>query len=298
MDNNKHKAGFAAVIGRPNVGKSTLINAIVGQKIAIVSDKPQTTRDKILAVYNDDEAQIVFTDTPGIHRPKNRLDEFMVNTANETMGDVDVLVFVVAATDKIRGTELGIIENIKKANLPCILVINKIDLVKKAEVLPVISTFSELYPFTSVIPISAKQKDGIDILISDIKDNIGAGPMYYDEDTVTDRTQKQLAAEMIREKMLYLLDKEVPHGIAIEITKFREKNKITEISATIYCEKASHKGIVIGKNGEMLKQIGTLARDEIEKMLDKKVFLELWVKVKADWRNNTAMLRNFGYENK
>lgn len=289
------RSGFAAIIGMPNVGKSTLLNQIVGQKIAIISDKPQTTRNKILAIYTTDEEQIIFTDTPGIHKPHNKLGEFMVNAANETMKDVDVLIFVVDATRPIQDVERDIARNIDRTGLPCILVMNKTDLAKKESLLPMIADYSSMHDFASIVPISAKTGDGVNILLNDIKEHLYEGPKFYDEDMVTDQPEKQIAAEIIREKMLWLLDKEVPHGIAIEITKMQEKAKITNIYATIFCEKNSHKGIVIGKNGEMLKKIGSLAREDIEKMLDKQVYLELWVKVKSDWRNSDFMIKNFGY---
>ena len=291
------KSGFAAIIGMPNVGKSTLLNAIAGQKIAIISDKPQTTRNKILAIYSTDEEQIIFTDTPGIHNPHNKLGEYMVNVANESMGDTDVLIFVVDASRRIQDVERKIAENISKAKVPCILVLNKVDLMRKEELLPVIADYSSMHEFESIVPISAKSGDGVEILLHDIEDYLEEGPEFYDSDMVTDQPEKQIAAEIIREKLLWLLDKEVPHGIAIEITKMHEKAKITNIYATIYCEKPSHKGIIIGKNGEMLKKVGTMARSDIEKMLDKKVYLELWVKVKTDWRNSDFLIKNFGYVN-
>ena len=294
---DNYRSGFAAIIGMPNVGKSTLLNQIVGQKIAIISDKPQTTRNKILAIYTTDTEQIIFTDTPGIHKPHNKLGEFMVNAANETMGDVDVLIFVVDANRPIQDVEREIAMNIDKTGLPCILVMNKVDMVEKENLLPMIADYSSMHNFDSIVPISAKTGDGVNILLNDIKEHLIEGPQFYDEDMVTDQPEKQIAAEIIREKMLWLLDKEVPHGIAIEITKMQEKAKITNIYATIFCEKNSHKGIVIGKNGEMLKKIGSLARADIEKMLDKKVYLELWVKVKTDWRNSDYLIKNFGYGN-
>ena len=294
---DNYRSGFAAIIGMPNVGKSTLLNQIVGQKIAIISDKPQTTRNKILAIYTTDTEQIIFTDTPGIHKPHNKLGEFMVNAANETMGDVDVLIFVVDANRPIQDVEREIAMNIDKTGLPCILVMNKVDMVEKENLLPMIADYSSMHDFDSIVPISAKTGDGVNILLNDIKEHLTEGPQFYDEDMVTDQPEKQIAAEIIREKMLWLLDKEVPHGIAIEITKMQEKAKITNIYATIFCEKNSHKGIVIGKNGEMLKKIGSLARADIEEMLDKKVYLELWVKVKTDWRNSDYLIKNFGYGN-
>ena len=293
---DKFKSGFATIIGMPNVGKSTLLNLIAGQKIAIISNKPQTTRNKILAIHTTDDYQIVFTDTPGIHRPHNKLGEFMVKVANESMNEMDVVLFVVDATRPINEMEKEIALNIDKTGVPAILVINKVDAVKKEDLLPIIADYSSLHEFSSIIPLSAKTGDGADLLLKDIEDLLPEGPMFYYEDMVTDQPEKQIAAEIIREKMLWLLDKEVPHGIAIEIEKMQELSDITKIYAVIYCEKGSHKGIVIGKNGEMLKKIGQKARADIEEMLDKKVYLELWVRVKNDWRNSDRMIKNFGYE--
>ncbi len=293
---NKFKSGFAAIIGMPNVGKSTLLNTIAGQKIAIISDKPQTTRNKILAIHTTDEYQIVFTDTPGIHKPKSKLGEFMVKMANESMNEMDVILFVVDATKPIAAMEKDIAKNIGKAGVPAILIINKVDCVKKDQLLPIIADYSNLHEFESIVPLSAKSGDGVELLLKDIEELLEEGPKFYYDDMITDQPEKQIAAEIIREKLLWLLDKEVPHGIAIEIEKMQEKEKITNIYATIYCEKASHKGIVIGKNGDMLKKVGQLARADIEEMLEKKVYLELWVRVKNDWRNSDRMIKNFGYE--
>ena len=290
------KSGFAAIIGMPNVGKSTLLNYIAGQKIAIISNKPQTTRNKILAIHTTDTCQIVFTDTPGIHRPHNKLGEFMVKVANESMNEMDVVLFVVDATRPINELEKEIARNIDKTGVPAILVINKVDAVKKEDLLPIIADYSSLHEFSSIIPLSAKTGDGAELLLKDIEALMPEGPMFYYEDMVTDQPEKQIAAEIIREKMLWLLDKEVPHGIAIEIEKMQELPDITKIYAVIYCEKGTHKGIVIGKNGEMLKKIGQKARADIQEMLDKKVYLELWVRVKSDWRNSDRMIKNFGYE--
>ncbi len=289
------KSGFAAIIGMPNVGKSTLLNKIIGQKISIISEKPQTTRNKILAIYTTDEEQIIFTDTPGIHKPHNKLDEFMLNVANESMNETDVLLFVVDASQSIHDIERKIAKNIDKTGLPCILVMNKIDEVKKEQLLPMIADYSSMHDFAAIVPISAKTGDGVDILLNNIKEYLEEGPQFYDENMVTDQPERQLAAEIIREKMLWLLQKEIPYGVAIEITKMQDKENLTNIYATIYCEKASHKGIIIGKNGEMLKKIGSLARTDIEKMLERKVFLELWVKIKTDWRNSDFLVKNFGY---
>ena len=292
---NNFKSGFATIIGMPNVGKSTLLNSIVGQKIAIISEKPQTTRNKILAVHTSDTEQIIFTDTPGIHRPHNKLGRFMVNVADESMQDTDVIIFVADATHKIQEIEREIVKSMSKTKLPCILVLNKIDLVKKEDLLPMIADYSSMKDFDEIVPISAKQGDGVKLLLDAVASYLPEGPMLYDEDTITDQPERQLAAEIIREKMLWLLEQEVPHGIAIEITKMKEKENITDIFATIYCEKAAHKGIIIGKNGTKLKEIGSLARRDIEKLLDKQVYLELWVKVKSDWRNSDFLIKNFGY---
>lgn len=291
----KFKSGFAAIVGMPNVGKSTLLNTIAGQKIAITSDKPQTTRNKILAIYTTDEEQIIFTDTPGIHKPHNRLGEYMVNAANDSMKETDVVIFVVDATRHIQDMERIIAAEIAKCRVPCILVINKIDLVKKEDLLPLIADYSSICDFDDIVPLSAKKDDGVSILLNDIKSYLTEGPKFYYDDMITDQPEKQIVAEIIREKMLWLLDKEVPHGIAVEIEKMQEKKNITSINAVIYCEKTTHKGIVIGKNGDMLKKIGSLARPDIEKMLDKKVYLELWVRVKSDWRNNNYLMKSFGY---
>lgn len=295
MSKKVFKSGFVAIVGMPNVGKSSLLNAIVGQKIAIISDKPQTTRNRILAIHTTDEEQIIFTDTPGIHNPHNKLGEFMVNEAKQTITDTDIVVFMVDATRKIQDMERKIAEDICKMNLPCILVINKIDLVPKENLLPLIADYSSLAEFGAVVPISAKNNDGVDLLIEDIREYLEEGPKFYYDDMITDQPEKQIAAEIIREKLLWCLDKEVPHGIAIEIEKMQEKKNITAINAVIYCEKASHKGIVIGKNGEMLKKVGSMARADIEKMLDNKVYLELWVRVKSDWRNSNFLMKNFGF---
>lgn len=295
-NNNDFRSGFVSIIGMANVGKSTLLNYIAGQKIAIVSNKPQTTRTKILAIYNTDEEQIIFTDTPGIHTPHTKLGEAMVKTANGAMSDTDVILFVVDVTKGMHEMEEQIAKNISLSGVPCILALNKTDAVRKDTLLPIIADYSSLCDFEAIIPISAKTGDGIDILLNNIRQFLSPGPKFFYDDMVTDSTEKQIAAEMIREKLLWLLDKEVPHGIAIEIEKMEEKPNVTAISASIFCEKASHKGIIIGKNGEMLKKIGQMARADIEKMLDKKVYLDLWVKVKTDWRNNNALIRDLGLD--
>lgn len=296
MTDNNFKSGFVTIIGRPNVGKSTLLNAIVGEKIAIISNKPQTTRNKILAIRTSEKSQIIFTDTPGIHKPKNKLGQYMVKVANESVGEMDVVLFVVDATNKTTDSEKKIAENLANLKAPVILVINKIDLVQKESLLPMIADFSSLHNFEAIIPISALKNDGVERLLDEIVQHIPKGPAFFPEDMITDQPEKQIAAEIIREKLLWLLDKEVPHGIAIEILQMKENNKVTNIQANIYCEKASHKGIIIGKNGALLKKVGTMARIDIQKMLGKKVYLELWVKVKDDWRNNNYLIKNFGYE--
>lgn len=297
MNNKKDfKSGFVSIVGMANVGKSTLLNRIAGQKIAIISDKPQTTRNKILAIYTTEDEQIIFTDTPGIHKPHNKLGEFMVKTAKDSMNETDLIIFMADVTKGIQPLEESIAKSIEGSGVPCILVLNKIDSVRKDMLLPIIADYSNLCNFEAIIPISAKSGDGMEVLMNNIRQYIKPGPQYYYDDAVTDQPEKQIAAEIIREKMLWLLDKEIPHGIAIEIEKMKELEKIVEISASIYCEKASHKGIIIGKNGEMLKKIGSLSRTDIEEMLGKQVFLQLWVKVKTDWRNNNSLIKNFGFE--
>lgn len=291
MDN--FKSGFVTVIGRPNVGKSTLINSIVGQKVAIVSNKPQTTRNKITAIYADDQSQIVFVDTPGIHNPKNKLGAVMVKSAYSALSDMDAVIFTVDASKDI--TDENIIKRLNGVKAPLILAINKIDIVPKEKLLGIIAKYSALCSFDEVIPISAQKKDGVSLLIDTIKKFLPYGPKYYPDDIVTDQPERQIVAEMIREKALRFLQQEVPHGTAVEITTMKNEADICRINATIYVEKPGHKMILIGKGGEMIKKIGTSARIEIEKFLDKKVHLELWVKVKDDWRNNEAQIRNFGF---
>ena len=290
-----YKTGFVSIIGRPNVGKSTLMNHIIGQKIAITSSKPQTTRNRIQTVYTSDEGQIVFVDTPGIHKAKNKLGDYMVNTAYGSMNGVDVLLWLVEPTTYIGAGEKSILEQIKKAGLPTILVINKIDTVKKAEILPVIDTYSKEYDFEQIIPVSARKGEGLDLLISNIMKYLPYGQPFYDEDTITDQPERQIVAEMIREKVLRCLGDEIPHGVAVAIDSMKYEGRICNIDATIICERDSHKGMIIGKKGSKLKEIGSLARTDIEDMLQSKVFLQLWVKVKKDWRDSDFLLKNFGY---
>jgi len=295
------KSGFATIIGRPNVGKSTLMNKIIGQKIAITSNKPQTTRNKIQTVYTDmDKGQIVFSDTPGIHKANNKLGEYMVEVAEHSLRDMDVVLFLVEPTNYIGAGEKHIIEVIKKSNIPAILVINKIDSVKKEDILSFIDTYRKEYEFDDIVPVSAKTGENVDELIDVIFKYLPYGPLFYDEDTITDQPEKQIVAEMVREKALHALNEEVPHGIAvtIDLMKKRKGQKVMDIEATIICERESHKGIIIGKGGEMLKKIGTNARYEIEKMLDMQVNLKLWVKVKKNWRDNDVLMKNFGYDKK
>ena len=290
-----YKAGFAGIIGRPNVGKSTLMNHIIGQKIAITSSKPQTTRNRIQTVYTSDEGQIVFVDTPGIHKAKNKLGNYMVNTAYGSMNGVDVILWLVEPTTYIGAGEKSIIEQLRKTKLPVILVINKIDTVKKQELLPVIETYSKEYDFEQIIPVSARKEDGLDELIKNIMKYLPYGEPFYDEDTITDQPERQIVAELIREKVLRSMGDEIPHGVAVAIDSMKYEGKICNIDATIICERDSHKGMIIGKGGSKLKEIGSLARTDIEDLLQSKVFLQLWVKVKKDWRDSDFLLKNFGY---
>ena len=294
------KSGFVTLIGRPNVGKSTLMNKIIGQKIAITSNKPQTTRNRIQTVFTDERGQIVFVDTPGIHKAKNKLGEYMVGAAVKTLSEVDVICWLVEPSTFIGAGEQSIIERLKSVNVPVILVINKMDTVKKEEVLPVIEKYSRELKFAEIVPLSARNGDNVDDLVDTIFKYLPYGPMFYDEDTVTDQPMRQIVAELIREKALHALNEEIPHGIAVAVDsmKLRGSKKIYDIDATIICERDSHKGIIIGKGGEMLKKIGTNARYEIEKQLDCRVNLKLWVKVKKEWRDSDILLKNFGYDKK
>lgn len=296
MENKEHiKSGFAALIGRPNVGKSTLMNQLIGQKIAITSNKPQTTRNRIQTVYTSPEGQIVFLDTPGIHKAKNKLGAYMVNTAQQTLREVDVILWLVEPSTFIGAGEKHILEQLKKVNTPVILVINKIDMVKKEELLPCIDAYRQEQEFAEIVPVSARSGENAQELLSCIFKYLPYGPAFYDEDTITDQPQRQIVAELIREKALHSLEEEIPHGIAVTIERMKFGKNLVEIDATIICERDSHKGIIIGKQGSMLKKIGSTARYEIEKMLDQKVNLQLWVKVKKDWRDSDFLLKNFGY---
>ncbi len=296
MEKN-YKSGFAALIGRPNVGKSTLMNRLVGQKIAITSSKPQTTRNRIQTVYSEERGQIIFLDTPGLHRAKNKLGEYMVNVAERTLSEVDVLLWLVEPTSYIGAGEQAIAEKLKTVDIPVILVINKIDTVKKEEILKFIEAYRNILDFSQIVPVSALKSENTGRLIDVIFQYLPEGPMYYDEDTVTDQPERQIVAELIREKALRLLSDEIPHGIAVQIERMKERpgGKLIDIEATIICERDSHKGIIIGKQGAMLKKIGMQARAAAESLLDAQVNLKLWVKVRKDWRESEAMLKNFGY---
>ncbi len=298
--NQSYKSGFVTLIGRPNVGKSTLMNQLIGQKIAITSKKPQTTRNRIQTVYSCEDGQIIFLDTPGIHKAKNKLGEYMVKTAKNTLQEVDVILWLVETTTFIGAGERQIAEDLKQINTPVILVINKTDTVKPEDVVASIEAYRKLHDFDEIVPVSALKGDNKDELIKTIFKYLPYGPQFYDEDTITDQPERQIVAELIREKSLHALDEEIPHGIAVSIDrmKLRKDGRIYDIDATIVCERESHKRIIIGKGGAMLKKIGTNARFEIERLLDSKVNLKLWVKVKKDWRDSDFLLKNYGYDSK
>lgn len=298
MENKQFKSGFATLIGRPNVGKSTLMNTLIGQKIAITSNKPQTTRNRIQTVYTCEEGQIVFLDTPGIHKAKNKLGDYMVNVAQRTLSEVDVILWLVEPSDYIGAGERHIIEQLKKTNTPVILVINKIDTVKKELILTYIDAYRKELEFAEIVPVSALKKDGMEVLIECIMKYLPYGEPFYDEDTVTDQPMRQIVAELIREKALKCLEEEIPHGIAVTIEQMKYRKRIVDIEATIICERESHKGIIIGRQGSMLKKIGSMARPDIEELVESQVNLKLWVKVKKDWRDSDFLLKNFGYDPK
>lgn len=286
------------ICGRPNVGKSTLTNALVGEKVAIVSPKPQTTRNRITAIVERGETQFVLLDTPGIHRPRTKLGDYMVNVVRESFADVDCVLMMVEPVASIGPQEEALIERLKETGSPAILVINKIDTVEKGHLLEVIALYSAAYDFDAVIPVSAKTGDGLNELLIEMEKYAEEGPHFFPDDMITDQPERQICAELVREKLLRCLDKEIPHGTAVEVTRFSERDDgVVEIDVTIYCEKDSHKGIVIGKKGAMLKKIGELARTDMEAFLGAKVFLQTWVKVKENWRDSMAQLRNFGYNN-
>ena len=290
------KTAMITIAGRPNVGKSTLTNYLVGEKIAIVSNKPQTTRNRICGVVTKGDTQFVFVDTPGYHRARTKLGDYMVNVARESIADVDLTILVVEPIPAIGPQEEGLLEKIKSSNCPAILAINKIDTVEKEELLAVIAAYSQAAEFAAIIPISAKTGDGVDALLKECEKYAVESPFLFPEDITTDQPERQVMSEIIREKLLWCLDREIPHGTAVEITKFSERDSgIIDLDATIYCEKASHKGIIIGKQGAMLKKISTMARNDCEKFMGTKVFLTTWVKVKENWRDSDFLVRNFGY---
>ena len=300
MTENNFKSGYVSVVGRPNVGKSTLLNAIIGEKISAISSKPQTTRQNITFIHTDDDSQIIFLDTPGIQRPKNKLGEFMLTESKESIDEADVITYIVDTSKKIGKAERSIIEILKEyqGKLPIILLINKVDTIKKDELLEIISMYADEGIFNEIIPISAMKNDGVDIYIETLKKYLKPGPMYYPEDMITDKNERFIVAEIIREKGLRYLNEEVPHGLAISIEKFkkREDKNIYDIEANIYVERDSHKGILIGKGGSMLKRIGTEAREDAERLLDAKVNLQIWVKVEKNWRERDNLVKRFGYD--
>ena len=289
------RTAFIAIVGRPNVGKSTLLNAIVGEKVAIVSKKPQTTRNRITGIHTVGEDQYVFLDTPGIHKPRTRLGDFMVKTASNTLGGVDSAILVIEAREEVGEIESGIIKRLKSDNIPALLVINKIDAVRAENIAKTIQAYAKEFDFEAVIPISAKSKKGVDIVISECQRFLCENDWFFSEDIVTDQPERQVAAELIREKLLKNLEEEIPHGTAVTIEDWKEKKGCVSIRAEIYCEKASHKGIIIGKGGATIKKIGTYAREDIEKMLDTKVFLDLYVRVKENWRERDFNIQDFGF---
>lgn len=291
------KSGFVAIIGRPNVGKSTLMNHLIGQKIAITSKKPQTTRNRIQTVYTCDKGQIVFLDTPGIHKAKNKLGEYMVNVAEHTLSEVDVILWLVEPSTFIGAGEQHIIKQLKKTKTPVILIINKVDTVEREKILEYIDAYRKVFDFAEIVPASALREQNLDTVVDVIFKYLPYGPMFYDEETVTDQPERAIVAEIIREKALHALDDEIPHGIAVYIDRMKERRgqNIIDIDATIVCERDSHKGIIIGKGGSMLKKIGSNARYEMERLLDTQVNLKLWVKVRKDWRDSELMMKNFGY---
>ncbi len=291
------KAAMVTIAGRPNVGKSTLTNTLVGEKIAIVSNKPQTTRNRICAILNRGNTQIVFIDTPGFHKARTRLGEYMVKVIKASVADVDAVVLMVEPIPSAGPQELELIAQLKRSKSPSILVINKIDTVEKPVLLEVITAYADLHDFSAIIPISARKGDGVNVLLDELEKYATPGPRLFPEDMVTDQPEKQVCAEIVREKLLHCLDKEIPHGTAVVVTKFSERTdkEIIDLDVTIFCEKASHKGMIIGKNGEMLKKVGEMARKDIERFMGAKVYLQTWVKVKENWRDSDTLLRNFGF---
>ena len=289
------KTGFIAIVGRPNVGKSTLLNGIIGEKVAIVSKKPQTTRNRITGIYTNEDNQFVFLDTPGIHKPRTKLGDFMVKTANETLGSVDGAILVIEAREAVGDIEDQLLKRLKADETPTILVINKTDTVRPENIVKTIAAYAEAFDFAAVVPLCAKNGKGIDVLLDECEKFLYEGEWLFDSEMITDQPERQIAAEIIREKLLRTLDEEIPHGTAVAIEEWREKRGVISIRAEIYCEKDSHKGMIIGKHAETIKKIGTYAREDIEKMLDAKVFLDLYVRVKENWRDSDFNISNFGY---
>lgn len=298
--NKKFHSGFVSLIGRPNVGKSTLMNLLIGEKISIISSKPQTTRNKIQTILTTDTMQVIFVDTPGIHKSKSKLGDYMVKSAETSLNDVDIVLYLIEPYEKIKDSDKAILERLKKVEIPVFLVINKIDTINKPELLKVIENYSKEYDFAEIIPLSALKGKNQETLLENIEKYLPEGPKYFPEDMITDQPEKQIVSEIIREKALYLLQDEIPHGIAVEITsmKCRKDKDIMDIEATIYCERDSHKGIIIGKQGSMLKKIGSNARRDIQRFLGNQINLQIWIKVKKDWRDSDFLLRNFGYDSK
>lgn len=296
MSEKVFKSGFVAIVGRPNTGKSTLLNKITGDKLAIVSAKPQTTRNAILAIETTDDYQLVFVDTPGVHKPKTKLGEYMNRVVTDTITDVDAALMVADAGKPVGEQEKSIIAQLKERKIPTVLILNKTDITEKEKILPLMAEYSAMYDFAAILPMSALRETA-DEVISQVLALVGEGPMYYPPDQMTDMPEKEIAAEMIREKILRLFDKEVPHGTAVEIEKFTDEEKLLSIEAAIYCEKSSHKAIIIGKGGEALKRVGSYARADMEKFFGKKVYLKLWVKVRSDWRNRESDLKTLGFKN-
>lgn len=300
-DLKEPKTAFIAIVGRPNVGKSSILNRILGQKVAIVSNKPQTTRTRIMGVLTQEETQLVFIDTPGLHRPRNRLGDYMVRSVTESVAGVDACLLVVEAGEKVSQADLDLMERFRSLQLPAVLAINKIDVLQeKSPLMKQIATYAELFPFEATVPVSAQDGSGMKDLIEELKKLAMPGMHFFEEDTLTDQPERIIASEIIREKLLRLLSKEVPHGLAVVVERMHEREDnsgITDIDATIYCERATHKGIIIGKGGTMLKKVGSYARTDMEKFFDCKINLQLWVKVKEDWRNRENALRALGYDN-
>lgn len=293
---NIKKSGMISIVGRPNVGKSTLTNALVRDKVAIVTNKPQTTRNRICAVLNRGESQFIFMDTPGLHRARTRLGDYMVKVVRESVSEVDAVMLLVEPIPSLGGPEEELVARIKELGVPAVLVINKIDTVKKDELLEVIRVYGETHEFNAIVPISAKRGEGLEELLDVLDAFLPEGPQLFPDDMVSDQPERQVCAEIVREKLLLCLDKEIPHGTAVEVTKFSEREDgIIDMDATIYCEKASHKGIIIGKGGAMLKKISTLARQDVERFMGTKCYLQTWVKVKENWRDNANLIKNFGY---